>query len=90
MGYPIGHPQFILDFLADALARSEAEFEHLLQIQYTHVYLQLLRCCSGGCPKISHLTRGLSQNLMMDIAKLFDKVIDKNFAAYFKLKFESN
>ena len=26
----------------------------------------------------------------MDTAKLFDKAIDKNFAAYFKLKFESN
>ena len=27
---------------------------------------------------------------MMDTAKLFDKAIDKNIAAYFKLKFESN
>ena len=88
VGYPIGHPEFIADFLADALARSEAEFEHLLAFPYAHVYLQLLRWCC--CPKISHLTRGLSPKLMMDTAKLFDKAIDKNFAAYFKLKFESN
>ena len=27
---------------------------------------------------------------MMDTAKLFEIAIDKNFAAYFKLKFESN
>ena len=27
---------------------------------------------------------------MMDTAKLFDKAIDKIFAAYFKLNFESN
>ena len=42
--------KFISDFLADALARSEAEFEHLLTFPYAHVYLQLLRWCF--CPKI--------------------------------------
>ena len=76
VGYPIGHPQFILDFFADALARSEAEFDHRLKFQYAYFYLQLRRWCC--CPKISHLTRGrLSPKLMMDTAKLFDKAIDR-------------
>lgn len=59
-----------------------------MQFHCAHVYLQLLPCCC--CPKISHLTRGVSPKMIMDTAKRFDTAIDKLFAGYFKIKVESN
>ena len=70
VGFPIGHPKFIKDFLDEVCARSQTEFQKLLQFPFAQAYLQLLRWCT--CPKIVHLARAVAPSAVEDPAHQFD------------------
>ena len=88
MGFPIGHPQFIKDFLDEVCAKSQAEFHKLLQFPFAQAYLQLLRWCA--CPKIVHLARAVAPTAMEDTAQQFDSLIEDNLAQDFDLKLKTD
>ena len=88
MGFPIGHPQFIKDFLDEVCAKSQAEFHKLLQFPFAQAYLQLLRWCA--CPKMVHLARAVAPPAMQDTAQQFDSLIEDNLAQYFDLKLKTD
>ena len=88
VGFPIGHPQFIKDFLDEVCAKSQAEFHKLLQFPFAQAYLQLLRWCA--CPKMVHLARAVAPPAMQDTAQQFDSLIEDNLAQYFDLKLKTD
>ena len=88
VGFPIGHSQFITDFLQTAVGRTDADTKKLLQFPYAQVFLQLIKHCIA--PRIDHLLRGVSPHDTMSAAESFDNNLEQNIAAYFDLDLRTN
>ena len=88
MDFPIGHPKFIKDFLDEVRARSQTEFQKLLQFPFAQAYLQLFLWCT--CPKLVHLARAVAPSAMEDTAQRLDSLTEDNLAQYFDRKLNTD